>query len=250
MTRIDAISSVANTATTQTSTASSSSSSATSVASDFDSFLRLLTAQLKNQDPLSPIDSTQFVEQLASFSSVEQQIESNRLLTDLLEAQGVSELETATQWIGKDVGAPTSAVRFEGEPVSFEIPQSGSGAASEIVISDSLGNIIYQAPLSEFDRSVTWPGVNTDGDAAPIGDYSVAINYVDDEGLVTDVQSPIVTARVTEARLSNGGLQLVLDNGGVIDPASISVVREPAAEIAPSETETPSSEPLASDVQN
>ena len=71
-------------ATTSTATSSASKSSSAVESSDFKSFLSLLTAQLKNQDPLAPLEATQFVEQLASFSSVEQQIETNSLLEELL----------------------------------------------------------------------------------------------------------------------------------------------------------------------
>ena len=74
--------------------------SASLLATDFSNFLNLLTAQLRAQDPLSPVDSTQFVEQLASFSTVEQQINTNTKLDQIASQLGGGELDTLAQWIG------------------------------------------------------------------------------------------------------------------------------------------------------
>lgn len=213
---------------TQTTANSQSASAAASAASDFNSFLKLLTAQLKNQDPLSPIDSTQFVEQLASFSAVEQQIESNRLLTEMLNSQSLSGLEGAAQWIGKEVGAPSERIPFNGTPVDMQIPSSAAGAPLEIVISNSVGAVVHQASLNGSQSSYRWSGVDENGAPAPAGDYAVSINYEAD-GLVVDSKPPVVIAQVAEARLTDGALQLVLDNGVAIDPAAITVVRQPPA---------------------
>lgn len=72
-------------------------------ANDFETFLTLLTAQMRNQDPLKPMDSTAFVAQLASFSSVEQQIETNAKLDEILDAFSGSPTTQLTEWIGKEV---------------------------------------------------------------------------------------------------------------------------------------------------
>ena len=71
--------------------------------SDFETFLTLLTAQMRNQDPLKPMDSTAFVAQLASFSTVEQQIETNAKLDKILDNFGASPSSQLTEWIGKEV---------------------------------------------------------------------------------------------------------------------------------------------------
>ena len=91
------------------------------ISSDFETFLKMLTVQMQNQDPLNPIDSTDYAVQLATFSGVEQQVRTNQILSDLSELLGGSGLGQAAQWIGKDVLAVTPA-SFAGDPLTIEIP--------------------------------------------------------------------------------------------------------------------------------
>lgn len=218
----------ASTATTQTTQSSAEKSTATA-ASDFDSFLSLLTAQLKNQDPLAPLEATQFVEQLASFSSVEQQIETNRLLEELLSGSQDSGLETATAWIGKEVEANVSSVRFEGEPLSFSIPTSDKGTATQVTVRNSSNEVIYTESISAGQTSFSWDGKLSDGGTAPSGEYTIAADYAKD-GTATDSLGLLAVSRVVEARLADDGFELVLENGATVDPASVSAVRETASD--------------------
>ena len=85
------------------------SAGSTTLFSNFETFLSLLTAQLKNQDPLSPVDSNQFTAQLTQMAGVEQQLLTNDLLTSLLKAQAAGGLDNASNYIGKEVTAAWSA---------------------------------------------------------------------------------------------------------------------------------------------
>lgn len=201
-----------------------SDASAATAASDFQSFLQLLTAQLRNQDPLSPLDSTQFVEQLASFSAVEQQIATNSKLDALAERLGVSAIDEASQWIGKDVETISGAAHFEGEPLSYLVPAGDVGTATEIVISDAAGNIVYREETDNQRREFTWRGENNDGGTAPNGDYMVSVNRYDEDGLLGSEQ-PIAFTRVLQARFEESGVQLVLENGAIVSPADIAALR-------------------------
>ncbi|MEQ8936412.1 MAG: flagellar hook capping FlgD N-terminal domain-containing protein, partial [Amphiplicatus sp.] len=206
--------------------AAKDNSAAATAASDFDSFLKLLTAQLRNQDPLSPLDSTQFVEQLASFSSVEQQIETNTLLKELTSGMTQSGLETATLWIGKEVQTPSETARFSGEPLSFKLPADASG---EIVVRNASKEVIYRHPVESGAGDFVWSGEKTDGTSAAHGDYTVKMEKKGADGVVktTPVES---VANVTEARLIDGAIRLILDNGSIVDPASVTAVRAPKVE--------------------
>ena len=95
------------------------------ITADFESFLQLLTAQMRNQDPLSPIDSTQFVEQLASFSAVEQQVQTNSLLEGLVGSLTESDLSDASQWVGRVVETASPSSYFAGEDLYYRIPDRG-----------------------------------------------------------------------------------------------------------------------------
>lgn len=196
-------------------------------ASDFESFLTLLTAQLRNQDPLSPLDSTQFVQQLASFSAVEQQIETNRRLDDISAGLAASGLQSATQWIGKEVEAPVDAVHFSGEPLEFIPDSSPLGAPGEVIIRDAANAIVSRAQIPSDTAIFSWDGTDNSGFVVPQGDYRVSVSYVKD-GEVVDTRAPLANSRVVEARMIDGGLRLILDNGGVIDPSALTAVREPA----------------------
>jgi flagellar basal-body rod modification protein FlgD len=202
------------------------SGAAASSASDFQSFLKLLTAQLRNQDPLSPIDSTQFIAQLASFSSVEQQVATNTKLDALVANLVGSNLENATQWIGKEVEIASNAARFDGEPLLFSVPESGVvGAQVAVEITDAGGSTVYTEALAAGATSFTWDGKTSSGGIASNDDYQVSINY-STEGVVAETKDPIVLARVTEARLVDSSVKLVLESGAVVDPAKVLAVRD------------------------
>ena len=198
--------------------------SAATAASDFQSFLQLLTAQLRNQDPLSPLDSTQFVEQLASFSAVEQQIATNSKLDALAERLGVSAIDEASQWIGKDVEATSGAAHFEGAPLSYLVPAGDVGTSTEITVSDYAGNIVYREETDNQRREFTWRGETAEGATAPNGDYRVSVNRYDENGLI-GTEQPIAFTRVVQARFEDSGVQLVLENGAIVSPAEISALR-------------------------
>ncbi len=202
---------------------------ASTAASDFQSFLMLLTAQLRNQDPLSPLDSTQFVEQLASFSAVEQQIETNSRLETLADSLTGSALEEASQWVGQHVETVSGAARYEGEPLSYVIPEGEDGTSADIVVSDLAGNTVFQAALEGGRQQFLWNGETNDGAVAPNGDYFVSVNRYDEDGLI-GASEPIALTSVLQARFEEGGVQLVLANGAIVDPASISALRTAPAD--------------------
>src|SRR6056297_2319454 len=140
--------------------AAEASPSATASA-DFNSFLRLLTAQLENQDPLEPLDSTQFVAQLASFSTVEQLIGVNEKIEDLA-AQGSNARDPAAlaSWIGLEVGAPGAAFAAGGGPLTFAAPGRTDADAGVLTISradgeDLTAEAIYTAAGAPTGRAGT-----------------------------------------------------------------------------------------------
>lgn len=115
-------------------TESKAALSKATASTDFNSFLTLLTTQLRNQDPLNPQDSSQFVSQLATFSSVEQQIESNRLLENINGALGGDDLAAAASaWVGRDIEATTSRIAYAGDPIALVAPAGGAGRQDQVI---------------------------------------------------------------------------------------------------------------------
>ncbi len=205
---------------------SRNSEAAATAASDFDSFLKLLTAQLRNQDPLSPIDSTQFVEQLASFSSVEQQIETNKKLDALTSGLAGSDLEAATQWIGKDVEVANSAAQFSGDPLTFGVPDSEHGdGLRAFTVTNAGGEVVYRAPISIGLQKFTWDGKTSSGSTATPGNYNIAVSFLAEDGAVVETKQPLAYARVNEARLTGTEVNLLLSNGAVVNTTDIRAVK-------------------------
>ena len=94
------------TSTIMPSTATSTVAKKPVISSDFDTFLKMLTTQIKNQDPTNPMDSADFAVQLATFSGVEQQVRTNDLLGDLGAQFGVMGMSQLGAWVGQEARAP------------------------------------------------------------------------------------------------------------------------------------------------
>lgn len=199
-------------------------------AADFNSFLTLLTAQLRNQDPLTPLDSTQFVEQLASFSAVEQQIQTNTLLEQFVQGFGQNGLaDQASQWIGRTVEAAPDSIVFRGDPVEILAPAASTAAERRIVIRDDSGREVFSQPIPSTATAFEWPGVDNGGLIAPLGAYQATIETSRADDNAPIVEPARVASRVTEARLVDGVVRLFLENGASVDPARIAAVRDSAA---------------------
>ena len=163
-----------NAATDTSSTASASAIATQQLTSDFDTFLQLLTAQVNNQDPLEPLDSTQFVEQLATFSALEQQINTNSQLetiTGLL--QGALGDESAAL-IGESARASTLTVdgNFAGIPIETTGDQVG-----QLVVRDSVGNEVFRS--SSQSTNWSWDGTNNEGQPVAADTYSFQVVTAD-----------------------------------------------------------------------
>ena len=153
------------------------------IGEEYNSFLKLLTAQLRNQDPLAPLDSTQFVEQLATFSSLEQDVKSNSSL-DVIAAK-MSDLYAiaASQWIGQTVSVETAWVPFSSQAVDFivDIPEEADRAI--LSVKNSAGDVVWTETLDPEADSFSWGGRNQATDAiSPEGQYQFGVElYRNDE---------------------------------------------------------------------
>ena len=210
----------APTATTNTATAASTGSasssnsavSAATIGEDFDTFLQLLTAQIRNQDPLAPMDSTQFVEQLATFSSLEQQVETNKTLESIASMIGDLHSALGNEWLGQDVAVRSQYIGYEGAPVQFEVDQSQSYDQAILTVTDSQNNVVWQDTLDPGQSRHTWDG-NVLGQTtrAPNGIYSFQIDLYENGNAVATTQPDIIT-KVTALGTENGQLKFGTDS--------------------------------------
>lgn len=201
---------VATTGTTA-STPSTSTTSATNFSEDFDTFLQLLTAQIRNQDPLEPMDSTQFVEQLATFSSLEQQVATNDTLGGIATMIGDLHAVLANEWLGEEVAVSASHVAFEGEPIEFEINPAFSYDEAVLTVTDSQDQIVYQETLDAAAQRHIWDGsVNGQSTIAANGVYELELNLFANGQPIAQTQAEIVS-KVTNLGNENGQLRLGTD---------------------------------------
>src|SRR6185437_4359943 len=147
------------------------STSVTGLGSDFKTFLTLLTTQLQNHDPLSPLDTNQFTQQLVSFSQVEQAINANDKLANLVSLQSTDQSISALPLVGHTIEyADNQGALVNGE-ATFGYNLPSNAAAANIVITDANGQTVFQTP-AETDsgfHSFTWDGTTLDGSKAPDG---------------------------------------------------------------------------------
>lgn len=198
----------------------------TKLSSDFDTFLRMLTVQMQNQDPLNPVQSEDFAVQLATFSGVEQQVRTNDLLEALQSQMGVTGISQYAGWIGKEARAPVAAP-FDGTPITVAPSPLADADEAFMVVHDSYGREVQRISIPVSDAPVTWDGSTASGPPVPDGQYSFSVESWRDGGLqaITDAE---VYSVVQEARVQNGGIVLVLEGGAEIAADQVSALRDAA----------------------
>jgi flagellar basal-body rod modification protein FlgD len=205
------------TALNQTPVESKAEQSANTLAGDLDSFLLLLTTQLQNQDPLSPLEPTEFTGQLVQFASVEQQIATNSTMEDLLAVQNASLAASVVGFIGTTVEATGSTLPLQEGEANFSYTLASNTKATVITILDSSGNVVLNT-TGETDggtHEFTWDGKNTDGVQQEDGAYTLNVTPagIDDEAVSYIIA---IQARITGVNMETG--TTLLEAGGVAIP--------------------------------
>lgn len=194
----------------------------TGLGDNFDNFLTLLTTQLQNQDPLSPMDSTQFTDQLATFSQVEQSMKSNTLLEQLVEMQGNGTTE-ALDYIGKMVEGQGKVVTLDGEggtvPFSYEVPEDSDLDEVTIKLLDEDGKTVrtFDGETDAGRHKIDWNGLDDQGNDLAAGDYTIQVAATDQVGDEVSVPT-YVFGEVTGVETVNGEVHLTV--GGATVPVS------------------------------
>lgn len=164
--------------------ATTSATSAKSLAQNFDTFLTMLTTQLKHQDPLSPMDSTEFTNQLVQFAGVEQQINANSNLEKLISATNLNTKSQAINYIGHTIEADTSAVPLQDGKANFSVTLAAEPSSAAVVIKNADGDIVANLSLQKTtDRQeITWDGKDLNGKQLDDGLYTATVSALDSDG--------------------------------------------------------------------
>ena len=222
-------------AVTTTAAAARTDAGRTAMATNFETFLSLLTAQLKNQDPLSPVDSNEFTSQLTQMSGVEQQLLTNDLLTSLLAAQQGGGLSGAANYIGKDTTAAWSAMKLDGGEATWSYELATDAATAELQVLDSSGRVVWSGSApdkTEGTHDFVWDGKTTAGGQLPDGGvYTLQVTAKTGAGETVTSQT-LIRGRITGVELYNGEPYLTVGNS-ILPLSSVIALQERAATTTP-----------------
>ncbi|MTH32981.1 flagellar basal body rod modification protein [Paracoccus limosus] len=219
------VTSIAGATTTNTTArANAAASPSATNKDDFETFLRMLTTQLQNQDPLKPMESTEFAVQLATFSGVEQQVQTNDLLAQMLATSSGGTLGQLSDWIGREVRT-TVPVWFSGDPITLQIEPKKGADAVNLVALDEAGKEVYRESIGTGSGEVDWRGSGADDKPLAKGLYHFRLESLKD-GKVISTQDVPAYSRVTGAELTDKGGMLVLAGNNKIAPSEVSAVRQ------------------------
>lgn len=198
-----------------------------SIAENFDTFMSILVTQLKNQNPLEPLDTNEFTSQLVQFTSVEQQLKTNEYLEALILAnQAVSQTQ-ATSFIGKQVTAQGATTDLSNGLAQWQYTLGTDAPDATITIRDLNGTIVHveEASLAAGAHTYTWDGRTADGGQLPEGTYAITIAAFDGDGAYVPVSTQ--TTGVVEG-IDFGDVEPVLIVGGArIRLSSVTSVSSP-----------------------
>ena len=196
------------------------------LSSDFETFLKMLTAQARNQDPLEPIDSTEYAAQLAQFSMVEQQVLSNDLLSALSTQLGIGGIGQLAGWIGMEALSDAPA-QFDGSPIEMHVKPDPTADEAFLVVRNDSGVEVQRSAIPTAGGPIAWAGVSDNGRPFARGQYSFEVESRT-AGQVTATDPVSTYARVTEARVENGQTVLVLGGGATVTSSQVTGLREPS----------------------
>ncbi|MEN0088263.1 MAG: flagellar hook capping FlgD N-terminal domain-containing protein [Pseudomonadota bacterium] len=191
----DSLSAAATTSLASASGADAGRSSAdkTALIDDYSAFLTLLTAQLQNQNPLEPMDTKEFTNQLTQFSGVEQSIQTNSLLEDMIKSQEAASASSLVGYLGNTITAEGNATRLEAGTASWRYDVQGAANNASIIVRNSAGAVVYKEDLetTQGTHGFTWDGRSDNGSQNPDGIYSLSVEATNADGGIVPVKTEI-----------------------------------------------------------
>ncbi|TWB16734.1 flagellar basal-body rod modification protein FlgD [Nitrospirillum amazonense] len=203
----DAVSGSSNTNNVNPSGSSGSNTPASNPLSDltnnYTTFLTLLTTQLKNQDPTSPMDTNQMTQQLVQMSSVEQQIEANNQLKSIQSTLAGGQSSQALNYLGKYVEMEGDKFPLQNSTANVSVTYGGTAASATMSVYDSTGALVSSTDVSGAagTHNYSWDGKDSSGKVLPDGTYSVKVTATDSSGKAVDTTVK-VAGKVTGVDMS------------------------------------------------
>ena len=208
------------------SSAATNTNSQLSLASNFNTFLNLLTTQLKNQDPSNPVDSNQFTQQLVEFAGVQQQVQGNQYLSQILAAVQGNQVGSASSYIGTTIQASGNQGSLSSGAAQFGYNLAYAASKVAVTIKDTNGAVVFQGTGTNNSGSntVTWDGTNSfTGATEPNGIYTMSVKATDANGNAI-TSTPFITGTVSSASISNGTVMLNLGNNLLVPTTNVTSI--------------------------
>lgn len=189
------------------------------IANNFNTFLQLLTTQLKNQNPLDPLDTNQFTQQLVQFAQVEQQMKSNDQLASLVSLEKSAQATTALAYVGSTVVVDGASTQLSGGQASWTLNVNKPATTTIVIKDDATGQTAYSGTFSVNPgaQRFTWDGHGNDGRTWPAGSYTLTATATDANkqsvGISTEVEAVVDSVDLTQTPplLSINGQDYSLD---------------------------------------
>jgi flagellar basal-body rod modification protein FlgD len=175
----------------------------TEIASNFTTFLQLLTTQLKNQNPLDPLDTNQFTQQLVQFAQVEQQMKSNDQLASLVSLEKSAQASTALAYVGSTVVVDGATSPLADGSAAWSLNVTKPSTAT-VIIKDPTGQTVYSGTyaVNPGNQQFTWNGRGNDGKLWPDGNYTLSATALDANqqsvAISTEVQAKVDSVDLTQ----------------------------------------------------
>ena len=195
--------------------------------SDYDTFLKMMTTQIKNQDPLNPMSADNFAVQLATFSGVEQQTKTNDLLTQQLAQNSMNSMAQMVGWVGKEARIAAPA-HFDGStPVTLSPNPAVDADRAVLVVKDSTGKIVSTTEIPVSSADYQWQGLDTAGAPLTAGIYDLSLESYQGDTLLGSTAVEYF-GRINEIRSSQSGVTALFDGGVEVSTALVTALRQPS----------------------
>lgn len=211
-------------------TSSKTATSRVQLNANFNTFVKMLTTQLQFQDPMKPMDTTEFTNQLVMYSQVEQQLSSNDKLDKLISLQQGQGVQAALGYMGWEVSTDSSNLPLQNGEGHFVVSVTKPAATVSLSVTDSNGKYIRGLSLSNVNATtgeLVWDGKDSNGNKMPDGTYKISVAAKDTAG--SSVQASVKTYGIVTAVDVDGSGNTILKMGDTaIAPRDITSVRTPA----------------------
>ncbi|MDB5666174.1 flagellar hook capping FlgD N-terminal domain-containing protein [Cypionkella sp.] len=214
------------TAVTTPQTSAATTKPKAAISADFDTFLKMMTTQMKNQDPLNPIDSSDYAVQLATFSGVEQQTRTNQLLEGLTSQFGVLGMAQLAAWVGQEARS-AAPVYLGDKPVTINYHPAAQADRAVLVVRNAKDQVVSREDVSLEGGAYQWLGADAAGKPLPNGVYTLKLESYNGEQQLGEAVSVESYARILEARGGSNGPTLVLEGGIEVSATDITALRVP-----------------------